>query len=258
MFTRGAASVSFDAFSLVVVFVTVVMMGVVLAIALILTRVVPSVGSHGWRQLVDTKVRSGLVRSEYAAIRICSTLFLYQVNLFGGPCTRNKAPLILSWERIPRLDSGVRDHTSDWLRKVLISGLGQTMNACSRVFVEDISGDHVVSCARIIGIKHRHNVVRDTLVDICYRYEISAGLDVCVNLTGSSPLTQTGMADFIPGQAVIDVVQRKHGKYMTKCAAIGYGFFSFFFLFFGGIRGRRGYIAKADPEVLRGLGHWGT
>ncbi|GKD49515.1 zinc finger, RING/FYVE/PHD-type containing protein, partial [Tanacetum coccineum] len=82
MFTLGATSISFGAFSLVAVFVTVVTMGVVLAIALILTRVVPSVGSHGWRQLVDTKVKSGLVR--------------------------NKAPLILSWERIARLDSGVR------------------------------------------------------------------------------------------------------------------------------------------------------
>ncbi|GJS73270.1 hypothetical protein Tco_0706111 [Tanacetum coccineum] len=29
------------------------------------------------------------------------------------------------------------------------------------------------------------------------------------NFTGSSPLTQTGMVDFVPGQAVIDVAQRK-------------------------------------------------
>nr|GFB39088.1 hypothetical protein [Tanacetum cinerariifolium] len=35
------------------------------------------------------------------------------------------------------------------------------------------------------------------------------GLDVCVDLTGSSPLTQTGMVDFVPGRAVIDVAQRK-------------------------------------------------
>nr|GFA20409.1 ABC transporter A family member 9-like [Tanacetum cinerariifolium]GFA25057.1 ABC transporter A family member 9-like [Tanacetum cinerariifolium] len=97
-------------------------------------------------------------------------------------------------------------------------------SACSRVFVGDIYGDHVILCAWIIGIKHRHNVVRDTLVDICYRSRISAGkkvdigldggrdkplrptdmllyswdegLDVCVDLTGSSPLTQTGMVDF--------------------------------------------------------------
>ncbi|GJT81213.1 zinc finger, CCHC-type containing protein [Tanacetum coccineum] len=159
------------------------------------------------------------------------------------------------------------DHTSDWLRTVIISGLGQTINACSRVFAGDIYGDHVVSCAGIIGIKHRHNIVRDTLVDICYRSGISAGncfrsgisvgkevdigqdggcdkllhptymllysrdggLDVCVDLTRSSPLTQTEMADFVPGRAVIEVVQRKRVKYMAKCAAIGYEFFPFSF-----------------------------
>nr|GEV81871.1 hypothetical protein [Tanacetum cinerariifolium] len=32
-------------------------------------------------------------------------------------------------------------------------------------FCWDIYGDHVVSCAGIIGIKHRHNVVRDALVE---------------------------------------------------------------------------------------------
>ena len=78
---------------------------------------------------------------------------------------------------------------------VPISGLGQTMNAktyrcvlcyrlgvplfsisttCSaysRVFAEDIFGDHAVSCAGIVGIKHRHNVVRDTLADVCIGLE---------------------------------------------------------------------------------------
>ncbi|GKC72104.1 hypothetical protein Tco_1117987, partial [Tanacetum coccineum] len=156
--------------------------------------------------------------------------------------------------------SQMEDHTSDWLRAVPISGLGQTMNACSRVFAEDIYRDHDVSCAGIINIKHRHNVVRDTLVNICYRSGISAGkeidigleggcdkplrpadmllyswdggLDVCVDLTGSSPLTQTEMTDFVPDRAVIDAAQRKRVKYEAKCATIGYGFlhFSFFSL----------------------------
>ncbi|GKF32729.1 hypothetical protein Tco_0102527, partial [Tanacetum coccineum] len=105
-------------------------------------------------------------------------------------------------------------------------------SACSRVFSGDIYGDHDVLCAGIIGIKHRHNSVRDTLVDICYRSRISACLDVRVDLTGSSPLTQTGMADFVLVRAVIDDAQRKRAKYMAKCAAIGYGFlpFSFFSL----------------------------
>ncbi|GKB93201.1 hypothetical protein Tco_0979338 [Tanacetum coccineum] len=37
------------------------------------------------------------------------------------------------------------------------------------------------------------------------------------------------MTDFVPGRAVIDVAQRKHDKYMDKCAAIGYGFLPFSF-----------------------------
>ncbi|GJV83550.1 RNA-directed DNA polymerase, eukaryota [Tanacetum coccineum] len=167
------------------------------------------------------------------------------------------------------------NHTSDWLRTVPISGLGQTMNGktyrcvlcyrlgiplfygskpCSRVFAGDIYGDHAVSCAGIVGIKHRHNVVRDTLVDICYRSGISAGKEVDIGLdggvtnhyvqqicyfthglrdlmcvTGSSPLTRTGMVNFVPGRVVIDAAQHKRGKYMDKCAAIGYGFLPFSF-----------------------------
>ncbi|GJZ93432.1 hypothetical protein Tco_0665497 [Tanacetum coccineum] len=153
------------------------------------------------------------------------------------------------------------EHTFDWLRVVSISGLGQTMNACSKVFTGDVYGDHAVSCAGVIGIKHRHNTVRDNFIDICSRswilagkevdiglvgdgdkalrpanmllYSWKGGLDVCVDLTGSSPLTQTRMTDFVPGRVVIDAAQRKRGKYMTKCADIGYGFLPFSFSSFG-------------------------
>ncbi|GKD38803.1 hypothetical protein Tco_1259010 [Tanacetum coccineum] len=184
--------------------------------------------------------------------------------------------------------SQMKDHTSDWLTVVLISGLGQTMNgktyrcvlcywlcvhlfsvsssclACSRVFTRDIYEDHAVSCADIIGIKYRHNVVRDTLVDICFRsgisdgkevdigldggrdkprrpanmllYSWNRGLNVCVDLTGSSPLTQTGLADFVPGHAVFDASHRKHVKYEAKCADIGYVFLPFSFSSFGELK----------------------
>ncbi|GJT52464.1 hypothetical protein Tco_0978621 [Tanacetum coccineum] len=90
----------------------------------------------------------------------------------------------LSPRQIAMWTSQKEDYTSDWLRTVPISGLGQTMNACSRVFAGDIYGDHAVSCAGIIGIKHHHNVVRDTLVDICYRFGISAGKEVDIGLDG--------------------------------------------------------------------------
>nr|GEW54314.1 CAAX amino terminal protease [Tanacetum cinerariifolium] len=69
----------------------------------------------------------------------------------------------------------IEEHTSDWLKVVSISRLGQTMNSRTyRVFAGNIYGDHVVSCTGIVGIKHRHNIVRDTLVNICFRSEISA------------------------------------------------------------------------------------
>ncbi|GJW07971.1 putative ribonuclease H-like domain-containing protein [Tanacetum coccineum] len=38
------------------------------------------------------------------------------------------------------------------------------------------------------------------------------------------------MTDFVLGRAVTDAALRKRGKYMAKCAAIGYGFLSFLFL----------------------------
>ncbi|GJS18303.1 zinc finger CCCH domain-containing protein 37 isoform X2 [Tanacetum coccineum] len=41
------------------------------------------------------------------------------------------------------------------------------------------------------------------------------------------------MVVFVLGQAVIDTAQGKRGKYMAKCAAIGYGFLPFSFFSFG-------------------------
>ncbi|GJW41336.1 putative reverse transcriptase domain-containing protein [Tanacetum coccineum] len=151
------------------------------------------------------------------------------------------------------------EHTSERLRVVPISRLGQTMNgktyrcvlcyrlgvplflvskscsACSKVFTGDVYGDHDVSCAGFIGIKHQHNAVRDTLVGICFRSGISAGKEVEIGLGGGRDkgLRPTGMADFVPGRAVIDAAQRKRVKYMTKCANIRYGFLPFSFSSFG-------------------------
>nr|GEV24711.1 hypothetical protein [Tanacetum cinerariifolium] len=106
------------------------------------------------------------------------------------------------------------DHTSDWLRTVSISGM-------------DIYGDHVVSCAGIICINHHHNVVRDNLVDICYRFEILAGKEVDIGLEGGrdKPLPPADMLLYSWDGGL----DRKRGKYMAKCAAIGYGFLPFSF-----------------------------
>nr|GEW03391.1 hypothetical protein [Tanacetum cinerariifolium] len=42
----------------------------------------------------------------------------------------------------------------------------------------DNCGDNVVSCVGIIYIKHRHNVLRDILVDICFLSRILVGKEV--------------------------------------------------------------------------------
>ncbi|GJY15320.1 hypothetical protein Tco_0846097 [Tanacetum coccineum] len=84
----------------------------------------------------------------------------------------------------------------------------------------DMYEDHDVLCTGIVGIKHRHNIVCDTLVDTCFRSRILAGkevdirlgegrdkplrpadmllyswgggLDVCVDLTELRPLASDG------------------------------------------------------------------
>ncbi|GKE46926.1 hypothetical protein Tco_1478184, partial [Tanacetum coccineum] len=74
--------------------------------------------------------------------------------------------------------------------------LFSVLKSCSRVFAKDIYGDHVVSCAGII-----------------------AGKEVDIGLDGrrDKPLRPT----------------RKRGKYMVKCATIGYGVLPFSFSFLG-------------------------
>nr|GEZ79717.1 hypothetical protein [Tanacetum cinerariifolium] len=49
-------------------------------------------------------------------------------------------------------------------------------------------------------------------------YPWDGGLDVCVDLTGSSSLTQSGMVDFVPGRVLINVAQCKR-RDIGACAA---------------------------------------
>ncbi|GJW21646.1 hypothetical protein Tco_0032268 [Tanacetum coccineum] len=64
-------------------------------------------------------------------------------------------------------------------------------------------------------------------------YSWERGIDVCVDQTGSLPLMQTGMVDFMSGRVVIEATQRKRVKYEAKCVDIGYGFLPFSFSSFG-------------------------
>ncbi|KAL6544681.1 hypothetical protein OROMI_023543 [Orobanche minor] len=140
---------------------------------------------------------------------------------------------------------------------VALFSVSKPYSSCSRVFYANLFSDHAVSSAGMVGIKHRHNLVRDTLLEVCFWSGISAGKeddidlrdgsdrplrladlllyacdrerDVCVHLTGSSPLTRSGMLDFVPGQVVAEAGKRKCVKYRDLCAAKGYGFLLFSF-----------------------------
>ncbi|GKA07194.1 hypothetical protein Tco_0686418 [Tanacetum coccineum] len=134
--------------------------------------------------------------------------------------------------------SQMEDHTSDWLKVVLIFVLGKTMNgktyrcvlgyqlgvplflvpkpcsACSRVFTEDIYGDHAYRVSVLLALN-----IGITLYAI----------PLSTSALGSSPLTQTGMVDFVAGRAVTDATHRGCGGF-----------------------------TEADPEVLYDLRHWGS
>nr|GEZ05415.1 hypothetical protein [Tanacetum cinerariifolium] len=129
----------------------------------------------------------------------------------------------------------------------------KSCSACSRVFTGDIYKDHFVSCADIIGIKHRQNIVRDTLVDLCFRLGIPVSKEVDIGLGGGhdKPLrTVDMMVDFVPVCAT-DASQRKRVKYETKCSDIANGFLPFFIFFAWGIREGCDDFTEADPIVLR-------
>nr|GEW41480.1 auxilin-like protein [Tanacetum cinerariifolium] len=89
--------------------------------------------------------------------------------------------------------------------------------ACSRVFTGDIYGDHVPLRKLILVWMRRMTTLRPPDM-LLYSWDI--GLDVCVNLTESSPLVQTGTKNIVPGRAVIDMAHCKRVKYATKYEAI--------------------------------------
>nr|GEY15261.1 hypothetical protein [Tanacetum cinerariifolium] len=122
----------------------------------------------------------------------------------------------------------MEDHTSDWLKLVSIYMLGQTMNGS----FEGISMGTMLYLVLLLLVSNIGITLYNTHVSICFRsgvlsdmllYSWDRGLDVCVDLTCSAPLTQTEMVDFVSGRAVIEVVERKCVEYEAKCVDSGYG-----------------------------------
>ncbi|GJR14770.1 hypothetical protein Tco_0797422, partial [Tanacetum coccineum] len=113
--------------------------------------------------------------------------------------------------------------------KVSLFSVSKPCSACSKVFTGDMYGDYVISAGKEVDIGLDGGCDNPLRPADMLLYSRDEGLDVCVDLTGSSPLTQTGMVDFVLGRVVIDAAHRKRVKYDAKCANIGYGFLPFSF-----------------------------
>ena len=203
-------------------------------------------------------------------------------------CSSDLARLVSQYSLSPRhvaLLSCIRaPHAQDFLFTIPIDGLGQRMNArqfravlgyrlaiplfsdgalCSSCHVHrmDQWGDHVVHCSSEVGVKFRHNLVRDILFDICSKVGIavrkeapmgflteegrdlrpadillfnwSHGKDACLDVTGVSPFAGGGVGSWAPGAALHAAVEKKKRKYASKCADNGYSFIPFAFSTFG-------------------------
>ena len=120
-----------------------------------------------------------------------------------------------------------------------------------------IWGDHVVHCSSEVGVKFRHNLVWDMLVDIYCKSGVfvskeeplgflsEAGKDVrpvnlllfnwfhgkdsCVDVTRGSPFAGTKVSSWATSASLANAAERKRKKYTTKCEENGYKFIQFAF-----------------------------
>jgi len=181
-----------------------------------------------------------------------------------------------------------RPHSQAYLHAIPIEGLGQKMHklafrttVCYRLGIPlygsvpgsfvvcpachqqrlDIWGDHATMCASDIGVKWRHDLLRDTMFDIIRRtgvgvqkevnlgflsdqggklkpadlllYSWAAGADCCVDVTVVAPFAGTGVRGFVVGKAEENVGVRKRRKYEAQCESFGYAFKPFAVSTFG-------------------------
>ncbi|KAL5713679.1 hypothetical protein ACHQM5_015733 [Ranunculus cassubicifolius] len=147
--------------------------------------------------------------------------------------------------------------------------------------VMDKYGDHAVACGSEIGYKYRHNLVRDTLFDIMGRagigvqkeaplgflstdgrvglrpadilvYGWDRGKNVCIDVTGVSPLVGSEKGGFRHGIALDMAVKKKHIKHSEVCSKNGYGFLAFGFTTFGGVGTETLELVRRIGKVLEG------
>ena len=110
-------------------------------------------------------------------------------------------------------------------------------------------GDHALHCSSEVGVKFRHNLVRDIFVDICCKAGVFVrkeaplgflseagkdlrpagflpfswlhGKDACEDVTKGSHFACTGVSSWVPGASLANAADRKRKKYTAKCEENG-------------------------------------
>nr|GEZ97617.1 hypothetical protein [Tanacetum cinerariifolium] len=207
--------------------------------------------------------------------------FQCALDVFNTTCNVDYS---LSPQHVAILSCIRAPHAQDFIFTIPIDGLGQRMNhrqfrsvLCYRLSVPMFSegsvcpscnahqmdqwGDHAVHCCSKVGVKFRHNLVCDILVDIFFNVGIMVrkeapmgflshdgkdlrhadlilfnwlqGKDACLDVTGISPFAGTGANSWALGVALHNAVEKKKRKYASICVDNGYKFMPFAFSTFG-------------------------
>ncbi|GJT86258.1 hypothetical protein Tco_1067975 [Tanacetum coccineum] len=146
----------------------------------------PGFGNWQWRVATLPFGFRGL--GVYSAGDVLNFAFLmsqlWSAGLQTKPLRHGESTFSLSPRHMALWKSQKKDQTSDWIRTVPISGLGQTMNDKT---------NHCVLCYLLDG--KEVDIGLDGGCDKPLRladmllYSWDTGLDVCVDVTGSMPLT---------------------------------------------------------------------
>ncbi|KAL5714644.1 hypothetical protein ACHQM5_016576 [Ranunculus cassubicifolius] len=145
---------------------------------------------------------------------------------------------------------------------------------CCRAKPLDKYGDHSLHCAADVGVKHRHNGVRNTLADVFTKAGVSVqveaklgmvagddtelrpadilifgwdqGKDSCIDITGISPFAG-GSSE----HSVAAAARRKKQKYSKKCEDEGYSFHPFSFSTLGQLDSEASELVHRVQQIMR-------
>ncbi|GKC43673.1 hypothetical protein Tco_1061395, partial [Tanacetum coccineum] len=163
------------------------------------------------------------------ALRTCSPLSLLEAQVQFDQALRD------SLEKVVTASGPGFGDWQWWLATLPIKLPAPMFSKCSlcpscNAHQMDQWGDHAVHCCSEVGVKFRHNLVRDILVDICSKVGIMVrkeapigflsqdgkdlrhadlllfnwlqGKDACLDVTGISPFAGTGANSWAPGVAL--------------------------------------------------------